>query len=48
MKGDCYLPESVYLRGYRLNTHYVMKYNTFLYNYMTKIILLLKVTRKIS
>ena len=46
MNGDRSLPESGYLRGYHINTHYVKKYQTFLLNYKTKVILLLKQTRR--
>ena len=42
MNGDRSLPESGYLRGYHINTHYVKKYQTFLLNYKTRAILLLK------
>ena len=48
MIGDGFLPESGYLRGCRLITHYVNKYSDFLLIYITTIILLLKLTSKTS
>ena len=42
MNGDHSSPESGYLRGYHINTHYVKKYQTFLLNYISRAILLLK------